>query len=294
MNSIRSRQFANLLAVAAVVSALAVTTPAFAVDDISGFLFNNTSYSQTSNSAPTMPVGYFFSLGATFGTAGDYNSATATYPGTGSPQTLPALGTTEFNYNSTGYGSSTALQAAYPFGTYTITATGSAGTSTSNIPYAANLFANAIPYLTNFSSLNGLNSGQSFTVDYDSFTPNSGASQGFTFFTVYNATSGNVVYSDEFQNPSSTSAVIPANTLTSGTAYDYEIDFSDRLNGYDALNSTYTEQGFDLRTDGSFTTAITTAVPEPSTWALLLLGFAGVGFAAFRRTKADGMYLTAA
>ena len=25
------------------------------------------------------------------------------------------------------------------------------------------------------------------------------------------------------------------------------------------------------------------AVPEPSTWAMLLLGFAGVGFVAFRR-----------
>jgi PEP-CTERM motif len=28
-----------------------------------------------------------------------------------------------------------------------------------------------------------------------------------------------------------------------------------------------------------------TAVPEPSTWALLLLGFAGLGYAAFRRSK---------
>ena len=29
--------------------------------------------------------------------------------------------------------------------------------------------------------------------------------------------------------------------------------------------------------------SITTAVPEPSTWAMLLLGFAGVGFMAYRR-----------
>jgi hypothetical protein len=28
------------------------------------------------------------------------------------------------------------------------------------------------------------------------------------------------------------------------------------------------------------------AVPEPSTWAMLLLGFAGLGYAAFRRSKA--------
>ena len=27
------------------------------------------------------------------------------------------------------------------------------------------------------------------------------------------------------------------------------------------------------------------AVPEPSTWAMLLLGFAGIGFIAYRRSK---------
>jgi hypothetical protein len=26
-------------------------------------------------------------------------------------------------------------------------------------------------------------------------------------------------------------------------------------------------------------------VPEPTTWAMMLLGFAGIGFAGFRRTK---------
>ena len=30
-------------------------------------------------------------------------------------------------------------------------------------------------------------------------------------------------------------------------------------------------------------TATVSAVPEPSTWAMLLLGFAGLGFMAYRR-----------
>jgi hypothetical protein len=34
---------------------------------------------------------------------------------------------------------------------------------------------------------------------------------------------------------------------------------------------------------GDQTIAIAAAVPEPSTWAMLLLGFAGVGFMAYRR-----------
>jgi hypothetical protein len=37
------------------------------------------------------------------------------------------------------------------------------------------------------------------------------------------------------------------------------------------------------------------AVPEPSTWAMMVLGFAGVGVLAYRRTrKGDGLALTAA
>ena len=37
--------------------------------------------------------------------------------------------------------------------------------------------------------------------------------------------------------------------------------------------------------DGVFTGTMTaiTAVPEPSTWAMLILGFAGIGFMAYRR-----------
>ena len=29
------------------------------------------------------------------------------------------------------------------------------------------------------------------------------------------------------------------------------------------------------------------SVPEPSTWAMMLIGFAGLGFAAYRRARAE-------
>jgi len=37
--------------------------------------------------------------------------------------------------------------------------------------------------------------------------------------------------------------------------------------------------------DGSFTWAITGSVPEPSTWATLLFGFAGLGITGYRQSK---------
>ena len=33
------------------------------------------------------------------------------------------------------------------------------------------------------------------------------------------------------------------------------------------------------------TPGVMAAVPEPSTWAMMLIGFAGLGFMAYRRTK---------
>jgi hypothetical protein len=34
---------------------------------------------------------------------------------------------------------------------------------------------------------------------------------------------------------------------------------------------------------------VTTAVPEPSTWAMMILGFAGVGFMAYRRKSKSAL-----
>jgi hypothetical protein len=33
----------------------------------------------------------------------------------------------------------------------------------------------------------------------------------------------------------------------------------------------------------TFTAVVTAAVPEPSTWAMMIFGFAGIGFMAYRR-----------
>jgi hypothetical protein len=39
---------------------------------------------------------------------------------------------------------------------------------------------------------------------------------------------------------------------------------------------------------------VVTAVPEPSTWAMMILGFAGIGFMAYRRSRKTTLALTAA
>ena len=41
------------------------------------------------------------------------------------------------------------------------------------------------------------------------------------------------------------------------------------------------------------TVTVSTAVPEPSTWAMMLLGFVGLGFAGYRKAQKPGAILAA-
>jgi hypothetical protein len=102
------------------------------------------------------------------------------------------------------------------------------------------------------------------------------------FLTITDVSTGVAVVTDDFLSPTTTAALILAGTLLPDTAYDYELDFSDRLNGFNNGSGSFTTQGFDRRTDGSFTTGET---PLPSTWFLMLSGIVGLGFVGFRGTK---------
>ena len=102
-------------------------------------------------------------------------------------------------------------------------------------------------------------------VSFNAFTANPNVSKGYTYFTIFNPITIAAVFSSGDLPASTTSLVIPANTLQPNTSYGLEFDFSDRLSGTDSVNDVPTLQGFDVRTDIDFTTA----VPEPLSAAAL-------------------------
>ncbi len=79
--------------------------------------------------------------------------------------------------------------------------------------------------------------------------------------------------------------------FASGGVSEFEVLGIEPTLGIDPTNTTAFITGLTFEGAGSFTgtmTPVTTNVPEPSTWAMILVGFAGLGFAAYRQTSREG------
>lgn len=236
-------------------------------------LFKNVEYTQTSGAAPTVPGGFFLSFRAFFH-PGDFDTGSVTYPGPSSPQALSPSGTSLLIFQTALLPSQAVMDAAYPFGTYsyTVSNSGTSATQSADISYLADAYTADIPALTaaTYAALQGMNVGSPLTLNFNGFTPI--GADAATFLTIFGSPFATSV------SNTTTSATIPANTLTAGTTYTFELDFTDRVSG--ANNRVATQIGFDVRTDVTFTTAL---APEPGSMALGALGVAALAFGLRRR-----------
>jgi len=90
------------------------------------------------------------------------------------------------------------------------------------------------------------------------------------------------VFNSGFLAADATGVTIPGGTLSPGQSYTFDLLYSSQIFGdVDAL-AIGTTQFYDSHTDGSFSTA---ALHAPSTWAMLLMGFVGIGVMLRRRSS---------
>jgi hypothetical protein len=118
---------------------------------------------------------------------------------------------------------------------------------------------------TSFDTVaNGLLTGMSFTIDG-------------MIFNLANSTSAGVGFNNT--GPSTPEVINTINYTGQNNSFVFQLSaggfgysFSDSANP--ALNSR-----------GTIVATLAPAVPEPSTWAMMILGFCGLGFMAYRRTS---------
>jgi hypothetical protein len=220
------------------------------------------------------------SLGTNVVSPTDFTGVTVTYPGAASPQVLnyaPSL-TFDGTYNTQTtktFADLSALNAAYPFGTYTFTATngGTGATQTASLAYSANDFGTSIPMLTaaSYEGLQGMNVGSAHSFNFNSFTADGPAGTHVpgqlnpgTLFYIFNdstGTLGSMVYASQGVPATATTFLLPANVLQPGTTYAYVLQFTNLLpEGVSpAVGSVL---GFSSDTIGLFTTATGPVPPQ--------------------------------
>jgi hypothetical protein len=247
----------------------------------------NPTFEQT-DATTVSSTGGFFSARAFVTNGSDFSGGTLTYAGPGSPQTLsyvPADVAWEFG-DANGVFSD--LQTAYPNVGYQFDLTGGTmGPLSVTVNYAGDAYSNT-PQLAaaSFDALQGLNAAGPITLDFNSMdvSPNANGENSIIFSIV--DSSNMTVFNSGVLPTDATSVTIGGGVLSAGQSYTFDLLFDDRI------VEDNTEQFYDTHTLGSFSTAAG-AVPEPSTWAMMLIGFGSLGFAVVRRGRKQVVVATA-
>jgi hypothetical protein len=276
----------HLIAIA-IANALILSAPAAWADNISYVsTYRNISYQQTGNGNTLSLNGTFFSADLNAAIANAYTSASVSLPG-GSSIVLAQAPPGDYGYQTFLLADQAAMDAMFPTGTYIFTGINGAQTDVATLIYSADDYSKTNPFLTGntYSSLQGMNSAQNFLFHLSPYTPGGAANEtnAFIFLTIFDETTATTAFTAGFLDPTTTSILLPGHTLTAGHSYDYELDYSDRDAGQGSGGQFAPELGFDVRSDGTFTTADVAPVPEPGSFLLLGTGLLAMAGSTIRR-----------
>ena len=241
--------------------------------------FRNLAYTQTDN-VTLSALGAFFSASAVVSGLANatYDSGTLTI---GDPNTGPSYALTSsdgghsFGMQTPTLPSQAAMDTQFPLAShYTYLLTGGPDSTSASMDVGASNYAAAPPMLTgnSFSALQGMDTPLPLSLAFNPFNAVPGASDQLIFLSFYNYGTATWLYPLGFAPRTTTGLTLGAGLLAPGSPYAFELIYSVRVSP-PGDGADYPPQiGFDLRTSGLFTTA----VPEPATFALWLVGLLGL------------------
>jgi hypothetical protein len=246
----------------------AMVTAAPAQANITSFIvYHSQSYTQDASglSAPVLSVETI----TTTSSYADFDGGSVTAP---DGSTVPVI-----NQGSPGYpqGQFGAYFGPQPFGTFTVNLSNSMtlATDSASLSYASDHYPNVAPQVSNYAALQHFDP----TVDngivlQSGFAVPAGATDASTTFFIYDEATLNRLLQYSLA-PSATVFDVPSNTATPGEKigyyFEFDVDYDATVNGVTDVNV------YRDITIGDINAAA--AVPEPETWALMLLGVAALG-----------------
>ncbi len=264
LRTVRRARTAGLL-LASIALAMQAT-PANAAIDF--YRFGKTlAYQQTSNSQPTTPTSIYGGVDMFTPAPSDFTSARAFSTTTTPPSPVPEFVLSQVSpgywLSQQVYSSLSEMDSQLPPGDtfgYLVEG-GTLGSQLALLPVpATNLFSPNIPYFTGnaFSQLNDMDTRLPFTLNWNTFALAPGVNNAPIFFNVYRVSDGQSMAGGTLSS-STTSFLIPANTLSPHTQYKANIDFSSRQDTTDA--------GFTTADSSANYDSVTELVFTPPTFA---------------------------
>jgi hypothetical protein len=279
-----------------VAFAIAASQAHAGMTDVS--LFRTGEYTQTGATTVVPANGganYYFAANTDVSSDSDYdvNGAQLSVPtGTSYTMTGPSGVSPFIEYStSSPFLTKSELDSEFPSGDYVFSASnsGTGASAAATLTYDGTDFYPNTPTYTaaTFNGLASLNATEGYTFAFAPFVPEITGDIGL-FLTITDTTTDTVVYSNESGDDTTTEFSVGAGTFTAGDSYIADLDFNNRdeITSPPCVGSdpsqcpSIGEVGWDSRTDVSFTVGAG-AVPEPSEWVMLMLGFAGLGFVGY-------------
>ena len=190
--------------------------------------FKVATYTQLSNAQPSVPAGYFGTVGVSASLPGDLSGGNVTSVSPLSPMTLTGSNG-NYSFGTPFVGSKAALDADLPNGTiYTYNLTGGTfnGQSATLATPASDEYAGTVPFFTGstYNALQGLNPSTAINLTFNTYGTPPGVNTPLTFIGITQVSNSQFVYGTSGDNTLN-SATVPGGTLLPNTQYDLDIVF---------------------------------------------------------------------